>query len=73
MNSDRLPDYYEDLQISPNADLETIERVFRLLAKRYHPDNTDRGNQDAFIRISISYNVLPMQRYAPRMMPVMWH
>ena len=32
-------DYYEDLQVSPNADQETIERVYRLLAKRYHPDN----------------------------------
>jgi len=41
MNNQSLPDYYEDLQISPIADLETIERVFRLLAKRYHPDNKD--------------------------------
>ena len=32
-------DYYEVLQVSRNADFETIERVFRLLAKRYHPDN----------------------------------
>jgi len=58
MNNDRLPDYYEDLQISSNADLETIERVFRLLAKRYHPDNTDTGNADAFNRISMAYKVL---------------
>jgi curved DNA-binding protein CbpA len=36
MNNDRLPDYYEDLQISPNADSVTIERVLRLLAIR-HP------------------------------------
>ena len=58
MNSDRLPDYYEDLQISPNADSETIERVFRLLAKRYHPDNNVTGNADAFNRISMAYKVL---------------
>ena len=58
MNNDRLPDYYEDLQISPNADSETIERVFRLLAKRYHPDNADTGNADAFTRISMAYKVL---------------
>ena len=58
MNNDRLPDYYEDLQISPNADSETIERVFRLLAKRYHPDNKDTGNADAFTRISSAYKVL---------------
>jgi curved DNA-binding protein len=58
MNDDHLPDYYEDLQISPNADSETIERVFRLLAKRCHPDNKDTGNADAFTRISSAYKVL---------------
>jgi curved DNA-binding protein CbpA len=31
-------DHYETLQVSPRADRDTIERVFRLLAKRYHPD-----------------------------------
>jgi curved DNA-binding protein len=58
MNNDCLPDYYEDLQISSNADSETIERVFRLLAKRCHPDNKDTGNADAFTRISLAYKVL---------------
>ena len=42
----------------PNADSETIERVFRLLAKRYHPDNKVTGNADAFKRISSAYRVL---------------
>jgi curved DNA-binding protein len=58
MNNDHLPDYYEDLQISANADSETIERVFRLLAKRYHPDNNVTGNVDAFNRISMAYKIL---------------
>jgi hypothetical protein len=58
MNNEHLPDYYEDLQISPNADSETIDRVFRLLAKRYHPDNKDTGNADVFNRISSAYEVL---------------
>jgi curved DNA-binding protein CbpA len=39
-----LPDYYEILQVSPLADSETIERVFRHLAKRYHPDNQESGD-----------------------------
>ncbi|MEO7964396.1 MAG: J domain-containing protein, partial [Gemmatimonadaceae bacterium] len=39
MTSAPLPDHYETLQVSPRADQETIERVFRHLAKRYHPDN----------------------------------
>jgi curved DNA-binding protein len=58
MNNDHFSDYYEDLQISPNADSETIERVFRLLAKRYHPDNKDTGNAEGFNRIFSAYKVL---------------
>ena len=42
-------DYYEYLQISPNADFETIEKVYRLLAKRYHPDNGETGDADKFV------------------------
>jgi curved DNA-binding protein CbpA len=33
--------YYEILEISPNATSETIDRMFRYLARRYHPDNQD--------------------------------
>ena len=58
MNQDRYVDYYEDLQVSPNADLETIERVYRLLAKRYHPDNSVTGNSDKFSIITTAYKVL---------------
>jgi curved DNA-binding protein CbpA len=48
MGKESFNDYYEALQLSPNADLETIERVFRMLAKRYHPDNDQTGNVDKF-------------------------
>ena len=51
-------DYYEDLQVSSNADIETIERVYRLLAKRYHPDNNGSGNTEKFTRITEAYKVL---------------
>jgi curved DNA-binding protein CbpA len=44
-------DCYENLQISPNADMEMIERVFRLLAKRYHPDNKQTGNAENSTRL----------------------
>lgn len=53
-----LPDYYEVLQISPNADRETIERVFRHLAKRYHPDNLESGNADKFTELVNAHSVL---------------
>jgi curved DNA-binding protein CbpA len=58
MSSNSLPDYYEELQVSPNADAETIERVFRLLAKRYHPDNQVTGHAEKFGRISTAFKVL---------------
>ena len=58
MSENSFIDYYEDLQVSSNADIETIERVFRLLAKRYHPDNNGTGNTEKFTRITEAYNVL---------------
>jgi hypothetical protein len=51
-------DHYEDLQVSPNADQETIERVYRLLAKRYHPDNNGSGSMEKFDIITKAYKVL---------------
>lgn len=53
-----LPDYYEVLQISANADNEMIQRVFRLLAQRYHPDNTESGNEEVFRSVLQAYRVL---------------
>ena len=51
-------DYYEILQVGQNADLETIERVFRLLAKRYHPDNSESGNDERFREVHDAFEVL---------------
>ena len=41
-------DYYETLQISPNADPDTVHRVYRLLAQRFHPDNKETGSDVRF-------------------------
>jgi curved DNA-binding protein CbpA len=51
-------DYYEVLQISPNADAETIRRVYHVQAQRFHPDNLDSGNAETFRRLSEAYEVL---------------
>ena len=51
-------DFYEVLQLSPNATAETIERVYRLLAKRYHPDNHDTGDIEQFSKLQQAYEVL---------------
>jgi curved DNA-binding protein CbpA len=53
-----LPDYYELLQISPNAEPETIHRVYRLLAQRFHPDNGQTGDETRFRALVEAYNVL---------------
>lgn len=51
-------DYYEFLQISPHADQETIHRVYRFLAARFHPDNPGSGNADKFAMLTSAYEVL---------------
>ena len=51
-------DYYEVLQISPRAELETIKRVFKLLAVRVHPDNPTSGDADQFRLIKEAYETL---------------
>ena len=56
--SEAVPDYYELLQISPNADPDMIHRVYRLLAQRYHPDNTESGDEQTFRAITEAYHVL---------------
>ena len=53
-----LPDHYEVLQVSPHADRETIERVFRHLAHRYHPDNRESGNADRFTELVNAHTIL---------------
>jgi hypothetical protein len=58
VNEDGFVDLYEVLQVSQNADAETLERVFRLLAKRYHPDNPQSGSEDKFREVHTAYQVL---------------
>jgi hypothetical protein len=55
---DDFIDYYEVLQISPKADVETIHRVFRMQAARYHPDNKQTGNAERFMMLSRIYETL---------------
>ena len=51
-------DYYEALQISPNADTDMVSRVYRLLAQRFHPDNRETGDSERFRRVHEAYSVL---------------
>src|SRR5262249_37503028 len=55
MEGSTFTDFYEILEISPNANSETIDRIFRYLAHRYHPDNQDTGNRLRFDEILDAY------------------
>ena len=59
----RLPlvdavDYYEVLQVSQNAEPETIHRVYRIMAARFHPDNPQTGDSERFLLFNEAYEVL---------------
>jgi len=58
MATDEFIDFYELMQISPNAESETVQRVYRMLATRYHPDNPRTGDPDRFIRLRQAYETL---------------
>lgn len=62
MEKETSADYYEILQVSPRADQEIIERVFRQLAKRYHPDNKRTGDDSKFRILAEAYSVLSDQQ-----------
>ncbi len=59
----RLPlvdavDFYEVLQVSQNAEAETIHRVYRIMAARFHPDNPQTGDSERFLLLNDAYEVL---------------
>ena len=54
----QIPNYYELLQISPNADPETIHRIFQFLAVRLHPDNALTGDAEKFMAVKEAYDIL---------------
>jgi len=57
-------DCYEIMQLSPNADADTVHRVYRILAQRYHPDNAHTGDKDTFVQLTEAFRLLsdPVQR-----------
>jgi len=57
-NGNGFIDYYELMQLSPSADTDTIERIFRHLAIKYHPDNIDSGDAEKFRQLVDAYRLL---------------
>lgn len=58
MKADQSQDLYEILEVSPNASQETIDRVFRYLAQRHHPDRAGGGEADRFDQIVKAHETL---------------
>lgn len=54
--------YYDELEVSKTASKEVIEKAYKVLAKKYHPDSTTEADKAAseerFKAISEAYNTL---------------
>jgi len=50
--------YYDLLQVNPRAEVETIERVYRIMAARYQPDNLQTGDPERFRVLTDAYQML---------------
>ena len=57
-------DFYEVLQVSQRADPLTISRVYRHLAKIYHPDNQESGDRKMFDQLTEGLETLTNARSA---------
>jgi DnaJ-class molecular chaperone len=47
--------YYEVLQISRKADMETIHRVYGMMATRFHPHNPKTGSTETLRLLKRAY------------------
>jgi len=66
-NWQSLPDYYEILQVSPNADIEVIQAAYKRLAFKNHPDrNLDPAADQRMRLLNEAYEKLsdPAKRQA---------
>ncbi|OAA25843.1 curved DNA-binding protein [Frankia sp. EI5c] len=53
------PDFYQVLGVARDADGDTIQRAYRKLARKYHPDiNSDPAAEERFKELSEAYDVL---------------
>lgn len=57
-----MKNYYDELEVSQKASKEVIEKAYKVLAKKYHPDSTTESDrvaaEERFKAISEAYNTL---------------
>ena len=57
-----MKNYYDELEISNTASQEVIEKVYKVLAKKYHPDmhqgDDKLAAEEKFKKVSEAYEVL---------------
>ena len=56
-----MKDYYKILEVNSSASPEIISKVYKILAKKYHPDTNPDNKQEAeekFKELSEAYEIL---------------
>jgi hypothetical protein len=56
--SGKFQDHYKVLEIDPKSNLEAIQKAYGKLAQKYHPRNTQSGDQAKFDAVNLAYEVL---------------
>ena len=66
VSEDSDVDYYTFLQVNPKADWPSIQRIYRIMAGRFHPDNPETGDPEKFIILQAAHETLsdPKRRAA---------
>jgi hypothetical protein len=52
------PDHHELIRAGIAGEFERVDRLYRALAFRYHPDNRETGDAEVFMRIGQAYRIL---------------